>query len=88
MKMIAWILWRIFCTANIRQKMFAVNFFDCKMDGGVLWQKIKRKEEIAVIEINEQFMKQKLYEFRGCKVLLDADLAEVYGYDLRLLISR
>ena len=38
----------------------------------------KKKDEIAVIEINEEFMKQKLYEFRGCKVLLDADLAEVY----------
>ena len=24
----------------------------------------KRKEEIAVIEINEEFMKKKLYEFR------------------------
>ena len=28
-------------------------------------------------------MKKKLYEFRGCKVLLDADLAEVYGYELK-----
>ena len=44
----------------------------------------KKKDEIAVIEINEEFMKQKLYEFRGCKVLLDADLAEVYGYELTL----
>lgn len=43
----------------------------------------KRKEEIAVIEINEEFMKKKLYEFRGTKVLLDADLAEVYGYELK-----
>ena len=42
----------------------------------------KKKDEIAVIEINEEFMKQKLYEFRGCKVLLDADLAEVYGYEV------
>ena len=42
-----------------------------------------KKKEIAVIEINEEFMKQKLYEFRGCKVLLDADLAEVYGYELK-----
>ena len=42
----------------------------------------KKKDEIAVIEINEEFMKQKLYEFRGCKVLLDADLAEVYGLSL------
>ena len=43
----------------------------------------KKKDEIEVIEINEEFMKQKLYEFRGCKVLLDADLAEVYGYELK-----
>ena len=42
-----------------------------------------KKKEIAVIEINEEFMRQKLYEFRGCKVLLDADLAEVYGYELK-----
>jgi len=42
-----------------------------------------KKKEIEVIEINEEFMKQKLYEFRGCKVLLDADLAEVYGYELK-----
>ena len=42
-----------------------------------------KKDELAVIEINEEFMKQKLYEFRGCKVLLDADLAEVYGYELK-----
>ena len=27
----------------------------------------KKKDEIEVIEINEEFMKQKLYEFRGCK---------------------
>lgn len=43
----------------------------------------KKKDEIAVIEINEEFMKKKLYEFRGSKVLLDADLAEVYGYELK-----
>ena len=42
-----------------------------------------KKKKIAVIEINEEFMKQKLYEFRGCKVLLGADLAEVYGYELK-----
>ena len=43
----------------------------------------KKKEKIAVIEINEEFMKKKLYEFRGSKVLLDVDLAEVYGYELK-----
>ena len=40
----------------------------------------KKKDEIAVIEINEEFMKQKLYEFRGCKVLLDADRILTYLY--------
>ena len=43
----------------------------------------KKEEEIAVIEINEEFMKKKLYEFRGYKVLLDSDLAEIYGYELK-----
>ena len=42
----------------------------------------KKKDEIAVIEINEEFMKQKLYEFRGCKVLLDADLSLIHIFEL------
>lgn len=42
-----------------------------------------KREEMVVIEINEQFLKKKLYEFRGSKVLLDADLADVYGYELK-----
>lgn len=48
----------------------------------------EKKEEIAVVEINEEFMKKKLYEFRGCKVLLDADLAEVYGYELKAWVCQ
>ena len=39
--------------------------------------------QTCALPIYEEFMKQKLYEFRGCKVLLDADLAEVYGYELK-----
>ena len=38
---------------------------------------------ITIVEINEEFMKKKLYEFRGHKVLLDADLAAAYGYELK-----
>lgn len=49
---------------------------------GNLWQKIKRKE-IAVIEITEEYMKDRLYEFRGKKVMLDSDLAEIYGYETK-----
>ena len=40
----------------------------------------KKKDEIAIIEINEEFMKQKLYEFRGCKVLLDANPAAILTF--------
>ena len=41
------------------------------------------KKEIVVVEINEEFLKNKLYEIRGYKVLLDADLADMYGYELK-----
>jgi hypothetical protein len=36
--------------------------------------------ELQVIEITEEVIKNKLYEVRGVKVMLDADLAEIYGY--------
>ena len=41
----------------------------------------KNKDEIAVIEITEEYMKGRLYEFRGKKVMLDSDLVEIYGYE-------
>ena len=43
----------------------------------------EKKEEIAVIEITEEYMKNRLYEFRGKKVMLDSDLAEIYGYETK-----
>ena len=43
----------------------------------------EKKEEIAVIEITEEYMKDRLYEFRGKKVILDSDLAEIYGYETK-----
>ena len=39
-----------------------------------------RKAEIKIIEITEEYMKNRLYTFRGRKVMLDTDLAEIYGY--------
>jgi hypothetical protein len=36
--------------------------------------------EISVIEVTEELLREKLYEIRGVKVMLDADLAEIYGY--------
>ena len=44
----------------------------------------KKEEEMAVIDITEEYLKGKLYEIRGKRVLLDADLAEIYGYDTKV----
>lgn len=41
----------------------------------------KTKEEIAIIEVTEEYMQDKLYDIRGYKVMLDADLAAIYGYE-------
>ena len=41
----------------------------------------KKKEiAVAVINVTEEYLKEKLYEVRGKKVLVDAELAEIYGY--------
>ena len=40
----------------------------------------KKKEiDVAVIEVTEEYLKEKLYKIRGKSGLLDADLAERYG---------
>ena len=36
------------------------------------------KKEIAIV--NDEDLKDKIYEVRGVKVMLDHDLAEIYGY--------
>ena len=36
--------------------------------------------EIGTIEVTEELLREKLYEIRNVKVMLDADLAEIYGY--------
>ena len=33
--------------------------------------------------INENFLKSRIYTIRGVKVMLDADLAEIYGYSTK-----
>ena len=40
----------------------------------------KSENEIAVIEVTEEYLKDRLYVIRGKRVLLDADLAIIYGY--------
>ena len=46
-------------------------------------KKVMEKTEIVVIEITEGLLREKLYEFRGRKVMLDSDLAEIYGYETK-----
>ena len=45
--------------------------------------KEEKKEGITVIDVTEEYMKDRLYEFRGRKVMLDTDLAEIYGYETK-----
>ncbi len=40
-------------------------------------------KEIIPPKIDEELLRCKLYEFRGRKVMLDADLAEIYGYETK-----
>lgn len=41
------------------------------------------KAEIEIIEITEEYLRDRLYEIRGRKVMLDADLAAIYGYETK-----
>ncbi len=45
--------------------------------------------ELVPVEVTEEFLKEKLYEVRGVKVMLDADLAEIYGLlrDIELIFA-
>ena len=40
-------------------------------------------KNLTSIEIDEELLQSKLYEIRGYKVMLDADLAEIYGYETK-----
>ncbi len=39
-----------------------------------------KENKIIVPELNEETIKSKIYEIRGQKVMLDFELAEIYGY--------
>ena len=39
--------------------------------------------EIAIIDVTEEYLRERLYDIRGRKVMLDADLAEIYGYETK-----
>lgn len=36
--------------------------------------------ELSTVVINEKLLRNKIYTIRGQRVMLDADLAEIYGY--------
>lgn len=38
---------------------------------------------IEAIDVTEEYLKNRLYIIRGKRVLLDTDLAEIYGYDTK-----
>ncbi len=40
-------------------------------------------KEIIPLEVDEELLHSRLYEFRGRKVMLDSDLAEIYGYETK-----
>ena len=42
-----------------------------------------KDNEIIVPELNDDFIKSKIYEIRGQKVMLDFELAEIYGYSTK-----
>ena len=43
----------------------------------------KKEFDITEIKVTEEYLKEKLYEIRGKQVLLDTDLAEIYGYSTK-----
>ena len=43
------------------------------------------EKELTFIELTEQNISSMVYEIRGQKVMLDFDLARIYGYDTKYL---
>ena len=44
---------------------------------------MEKNDSIAIAEINPQLLKGLIHEFRGTMVMLDADLASIYGYSTK-----
>lgn len=43
-----------------------------------------KKEKIEIVEVSEELIKEKTYEVRGYRVMLDFDLAKIYGYTTKV----
>ena len=44
---------------------------------------VKDEEKQEIILVDEELLRSKIYEVRGQKVMLDVDLAEIYGYETK-----
>lgn len=49
-------------------------------------EKMDKKDEIMLV--NQESLAEKIYIIRGQKVMLDFELAEIYGYETKDLMSR
>lgn len=45
-------------------------------------------EEKALTVLTEEYLMSKIYVVRGVQVMLDADLAEIYGYTTKTSIDK
>ena len=52
----------------------------CRTGGVTAQEYSKNKDKQDIILINEETIQNKIYVVRGQKVMLDVDLAEIYGY--------
>ena len=43
----------------------------------------EKKKEFEIVEINEAVLQSRIYFICGQKVMLDVDLAEIYGYETK-----
>ena len=46
-------------------------------------QEMEKKQDTEIINIDEQTIRDKIYVIRGVKVMLDFELAEIYGYETK-----
>ena len=46
---------------------------------------IEKPTELELAVVDEQSIKNKIYNIRGQQVMLDFDLAEIYGYEVKRL---
>lgn len=46
---------------------------------------IEKPAELELAVVDEQSIKNKIYNIRGQQVMLDFDLAEIYGYEVKRL---